>query len=298
MTIKRVITAGCSFSDVTFKISWPWVLQSRYPNLSFRHTGMMCQGQDLIQKKICLAVSEELKNYKPEELAVIVMWSGTERKAFYVDNPYFIKKRVLEWHKNSITWLFQFTNLYGKVDTKFQKQATNSRATLYNSNNGWYHSNYLDNDIEFIKKYFSTMDTIIGHAINSLENIIMCQNFCKVNNIKMYQTFYRDYVFSDLEKHKSNSNLSYLYNMLDFDSIITTKGMYEHLRPFEGTQNNNSRGGIFRHFFDMTIKDETMKYFCPDNFHPNHVGAAKWCDEVLVPGLKSKGFLDKENNDE
>lgn len=297
MTVKKIITGGCSFSDFSSKVTWPYALQQRYPNLSFRHTGMNGQGQELIQKKICLAVHEELQHCKPEELAVIVMWSGTERKTFYVDNSYYIQKIVRIWQNKNMFFsaINQFADLYGKLDPKHMKTAfinNGSAGTFYNSKGGWYICNFLYPDSQIAQEYISTMETSLGSIILSLENIIMCQNFCKVNGVKIYHTFYRDYAYTDLEENKNNVNLNYLYSMLDFDTILTTTGMYEYLRPYEGTSDNlKNMSGLFKNFFNMTIKDETKKYFLDDNVHPNYLGASKWSDEVLIPKLREKGLF-------
>lgn len=297
MTIKRVITGGCSFSDPSMQNTWPVVLENRYPNISFRHTGMGSQGQELIQKNICLALYEELKHYKPEEIAVIAMWSGTERKAFYVDNPDFVKHVAEEWPKRGLYFHLQFVDLYGKIDLDTAEcvQTTNEHDnfTHYNPKGGWYHCNYLMPDSRLTDEYFRSMETMVGHAIVSLESIIMCQNFCKTNNVKIFHTFYRDYAFTDLEKNKDNCNLNYLFDMLDFDSIISTKGIYEHLRPYDGNiVNTGNRGNLFRHIYELTNTDESKQYFCSDNWHPNYLGSTKWCDEVLIPKLTEKGFFE------
>lgn len=298
MKIKRVITGGCSFSDISAQNTWPCVLEERYPEISFRHTAMGSQGQELIQKNLCLAVYEELQKFDPEEIAVIAMWSGTERKAFYVDNPEFVKKVAVEWPNRGLYFHQQFVDLYGKIDPKTMEIAItdekySDKYTEYNPKGGWYHCNYLMPDSSLTDEYFRSIGSMVGPAIISLENIIMCQNFCKVNKVKIYHTFYRDYAFTDLEKNKDDCNLNYLYEMLDFDNIISTKGIYEHLRPFD--QNNYSTmtfGGIFRHIYNITHNDETKKYFCSDDWHPNILGSAKWCDEVLIPGLTNKGFFE------
>lgn len=298
MKIKKVITGGCSFSDIAGANTWPCVLENRYPDVKFRHTAMGSQGQELIQKNLCLAVYEELQNYKPDELAVIAMWSGTERKAFYVDNPEFVSQVAEEWPKRSLYFHQQFVDLHGKVDPAFTKKVLNSEVytdqfTNYDVRGGWYHCNYLMPDSKLTDHYFRSIGTLLGPSIISLENIIMCQNFCKANNVKIYHTFYRDYAFTDLEKNKDNCNLNYLYQMLDFDNIISTTGIYEYLRPYDGNvANPGGLGRLFRHIYEVTIKDETKQYFCGDNWHPNYLGSSKWCDEVLIPKLTEKGFFE------
>jgi len=68
--IRHIITSGCSFSDALPVYSWPNILERKLPFFSFTHVGMGSQGQDLIQKKACLAVTDALKQFKPEEILV------------------------------------------------------------------------------------------------------------------------------------------------------------------------------------------------------------------------------------
>ncbi|NBO29089.1 MAG: hypothetical protein EBX47_08820 [Synechococcaceae bacterium WB8_1B_057] len=248
---------------------------------------MGSQGQDLIQKKACLAVTDALKQFKPEEILVIVMWSGTERKSFYVDNPDFIEEVVKGWKMGSHWWGRQFCTLRNKVDQNiFVEDSKSGGKTYYNKEGGWYICNYLFPDSNFTQNYFDLTSTILGPAINSLENIIFLQNFCKVKGIKLAQTFYRNYVWTDIEENAENENLGYLFENIDHDTIVSKTGMYEYLRPYNAEKavyDNFSK--IFWKIMQVYKTDETAKYFLDDNWHPNELGATKWLNEVLIPYL-------------
>ena len=101
--IKHLITGGCSFSLYSIPHeNWlepltNW-LKIKNPNLTHNHTGYSSQGQELIQKKVTLSIIEALESgLKPEEIFVVVMWSGTFRKAWYIDNPNVITEFVKDW---------------------------------------------------------------------------------------------------------------------------------------------------------------------------------------------------------
>lgn len=290
--IKHIITSGCSFSDALLDHGWPRLLQKYFPNCSYEHLGLGSQGQDLIQKKASLAVVESLKKFRADEICVIVMWSGTERKSFFVDNKDFINEVVQGWKKGSQWWNKQFCDLKNNVDfSSFVVDPTTQNKTYYNKNGGWYICNYLSPDSEFTKRYFDLTSSLVGPVINSLENIIFLQNLCKVKGVKLVQTFYRDYTLNDIIENKHDQNVSYLYECLDFSTIASQTGMYEHLRPFD--PNNckiNPLHGIFAKIFKISLADDTNKYFTDDNWHPNELGATKWLEEVLVPYLSKVIF--------
>ncbi len=302
--IKHVITGGCSFSDETSESTWIYRLQDKihniHPEVTFRHTGFGGQGQELIQKKMSLALSESLEKYKPEEILVLPMWSGTERKAFYVDNKDYIQDIVEEWPKRGLSWNLQFADLYNRADPKNIKKVDSGSApydgnkiTDYNTEGGWYVCNYLMPDSKLSTEYFSSVSTIVGFATVSLENVVFLHNLCKIKGVKIYHSFYRNYVYDDIFQNKDHLNLNYLFNMWDHDTIVSTTGIYEHLRPIFEQYQQWDTGGLFKHtiFKFGLYTDESKQYFEIDNWHPNSLGSQKWVDEVLFPALQAKGIF-------
>jgi hypothetical protein len=290
--IKLIITGGCSFSDQYSIFTWPILLQqrvqSKYPKIKFRHTGMASQGQELIQKKISIALIEELENYKPNEILVLPMWSGTERKAFWIDNPEIVKETASNWSKNGLSWLLQFHNLYSELT---DPNLTSINNTRYDSAGGWYHCNYESPDSKISKEFFNIHSTVIGFATISLENIVFLHNLCKLKGVHIYHSFYRSYVYNDIHENREHQNLKYLYKMLDHDNIVDTTGMYEHLRPLKHANEGAYANNIFGKNAVMGDYSDTAQYFCSDNAHPNTLGTTKWLDEVLVPKLNEKKLL-------
>jgi hypothetical protein len=301
MPIKKIITGGCSFSDEFSQQTWPFrlseILTRFSPNVEFRHTGMSSQGQELIQKKMSLALIEELEKYEPDELLVLPMWSGTERKAFWVDNPEYVQDIAKQWKERDISWALQFGDLYSRpkpnfVDKVFVKSVNGyGRMTTYDTQGGWYHCNYLMPDSKLTDEFFKSSNTMVGYATTSLENIIFLQNLCKLKGVKIFQSFYRSYVYKDIYQNKDHLNLKYLYKQLDHDTIISTTGIYEHLRPEDENVEGWNQGGIFKHIFKFNDTDESRQYFESDNWHPNIKGSTKWVTEVLFPFLNSKNLF-------
>lgn len=252
MKIKKIITGGCSFTEGQ---TWASYLRSVVANNSCTlvNTAMSSQGQELIQKKVTLEVIESLKQYLPEELAVIVMWSGTERKALYVDNPYAIDKYFKHvWHQKN-------------DPVKDLKNKINHDAAWFCSNA----NSILSPEFatEPAKMHFSlTKDS--SYAVHvSLENIIFLQNFLAKNNIKYYHMFYMDYPLEDIEQYKDHGIVDYLYQQYDYSTLVDRKSIFTYLKEL-----NND---------DL--------YFRPDA-HPTGIGQKLWLDNVLLPYLEKRIF--------
>lgn len=297
MKIKHIITSGCSFAELV-EFNWPFIfekkIKERFPDTSFTHRGMTSQGNDLIQKKANLALSEALDNYDPSEIALIIMWSGTERKAFYVDNEHFISEVVEGWNNGSQAWGIQFADLKSNVDHQtYATHPANGRRTFYNKKGGWYICNYvLPHDSIFTKEFYNLSGTIIGPVTNSLENIIMLENTCKVKNVKLFHCFYRSYVYDDIIENKDHQNINYLFKQLDQENIISTTGLYEHLMPIVGDMEEHLIKYIWgKIWYRGQITEHVEKYFLDDHFHPNKLGSTKWVDDVLIPKLTERDFF-------
>ena len=120
--IKHLITGGCSFSHGPFpQDNWTGKLENNLrelnPNLTREHTGYLSQGQELIQKKVTLAIMDALdKGISSSDILVVVMWSGTYRKAFYIDNHYILNKMRNDWKQFEGGMSGQFLDLKNKLN--------------------------------------------------------------------------------------------------------------------------------------------------------------------------------------
>lgn len=284
--IKHLITGGCSFSHCIPNgiESWPGYitryLKNKNPKLTYKHTGYPSQGQELIQKKVMLEIIESLeRGTRPEDIQVIVMWSGTHRKAWWIDNKNIINEIVKLMSNNLINRrVSEFLSLKDGFTESASFKMANGKQYQYSSTGGWYFTvDGSECDAEFIKQYYMFDNTPIGigKTTISLENIIMLQNFCKLNNIKLIQQFYMDTVLEDIEQYKDHLNINYLYKQLDFNTVIKN-GIFNYLQKFLPT-------------VDASIAFDNKKgYFMDDRTHPGPLGVAAWCNNVLLPFLESK----------
>jgi hypothetical protein len=290
MKIKKIITCGCSFSEAE-QPTWPYQLETfitgkfivpehEKPRV-FEHLGAHGQGQELIQKKAMLALTDSLKEYEPEEIAVIVMWSGTTRKSFYIDNTRIINRIIRSWNDpNSMGITRQFADLKNKLSDKITLKRPRGDIE-YGVDGGWYITrDGIEDDVSL--DYFELVQTPYYHIHVSAENMIMLQNSCKANNVKFYQQYFMDFSYTDLEFGKEQQMIGYLVDQLDESTILSKQGMYEYLKD---CSDKLAESGQAEH-------DHTYFLSAGDN-HPNEKGHKKWVDDVIIPQLKEKGLFNE-----
>lgn len=289
--IKHLITGGCSFSAD----SSGWIkyiteyLMSINPELTCSHTGYYSQGQELIQKKVMLSIMEALESgINPEEIIVIVMWSGTHRKCWYIDNPDIINQIVKGWSKFVGGMSANFLDLKNSIgeSTALSTSASGDKFP-YNPNEGWYFTvDGSDSKLAFIQEHY-LLDRFHGGVSKthtSVENIVMLQNFCKLHGVTLYQQFFMDNVYQGIENHKNHQIIGYLYKQLDFNNMIKD-GMFEHLHTLLSVAREDSTN--ITHAERLSL-DVSTGYFAKDGFHPSSLGAKVWCDDILIPFLKER----------
>jgi hypothetical protein len=256
---------------------------------TFNHTGFNSQGQEMIQKKITLALVEAFENgYKPEDILVVVMWSGTHRKAWYIDNTAIVDEIINDFPKFKGGGTRQFLDLKNQItrDPKHFSTAY-SDGFEYNPDGGWFFTvNGSECSIEFVRQHYllDKQTPGLGKVHSSIENIIMLQNFCKLNRVTMIQQFFMDSVFADIENNKSHLMVNYLYKQLDFKNIIID-GMFEYLHGFLGV--SRDKAIYITHEERLKLQGDA-DYFHQDGFHPGATGHKLWVDNILIPLLRTK----------
>jgi hypothetical protein len=296
--ITHLITGGCSFSH-SQNADENWIgfladtLKERNPSLTIEHTGFLSQGQELIQKKVILAVMEALsKGINPSDILVTVMWSGTFRKAWYIDNEYILNKMRARWREFEGGMSVQFLDLKNEMIGDIAKFNTKN-GNIFNSAKcgGWYFTvNGSDCPLEFVQQHYlldGHMNDGIGKIHISAENIIMLQNFCKLKGVKFVHQFYMDSTYSDIINNKEHQLINYLYNQLDMDSIILN-GMFEYLHTLLNIPREQS---IYVTHDERKQLDEPYGYFNKDGFHPSAYGAELWTKNILIPFLETKKYI-------
>lgn len=277
MKYKKIITCGCSFSDPNTPYSWVKLLERNLkrvnPDLVFDHRGLSSQGNQLIQKKTVHAIHKALsEGYKPEEICVLVMWSGHERRSFYISNRDTVQRILDHWSKNKVKFELQFGNLENTGDsiTALGDMSTDLHIP-YNKNGGWYINSQYFNELPFFKEYFMFCPNLEESVMISLENMIMLQSLCKIHNIKLYEQFYMDNVRTLISEYKEFNEIKHLYDLLDRSNYVTSRSMHGYLKSIE-------------------VEDSQYFRSATDN-HPNAHGNMVWLNNILLPRLESTGFF-------
>jgi len=287
---KHLVTGGCSFSH-SQDIENNWVggvseyLKTYNPNITFSHTGYLSSGQEMIQKKMMLSITEELeRGTLGQDILAIVMWSGTYRKSWYIDNSFVIDAMVKDWSNFEGGMSNQFIDLKNEISNPNTFNTNNGSKFTYNKDGGWYFTvNGSDSNMEFVQQHYILDGYLqgVGKIHSSIENIVMLQNFCKLNNVKLVHQFFMDSVFEDIEINKNHQIINYLYKQLDKKNFIE-KGFFEYLHNL---LNISSKDAIDVTHEQRKILDKNTKYFAEDGFHPSKIGANLWVQNILIPFL-------------
>ncbi len=296
--IKHLITGGCSFSHSHVPHeSWIGFLENHIkelnPNATHEHTGFLSQGQELIQKKCILASLEAMeRGIAPSDILVVVMWSGTYRKAWYIENQHILSLMRKHWKNFEGGMCGQLLDLKNNMtQEKVQFETKNGSEFYHSKNGGWYFTvNGSDSQMEFVQQHYlldGDMCNGVGKVHTSIENMIMLQNFCKLHGIKFVHQFFMDTSYTDIERNKEHQIINYLYKQLDFEHMIKD-GMFEYVHtlinlPKEGCTNISHA--------DRIKLDEPYGYFSKDGFHPSQKAAEKWTNDILIPFLKNKKII-------
>lgn len=265
MPIKKIIASGCSFTDVRFNDTWPYLLKEKYPNYDYDFLGLESSGNEIIQKRASNAVTLALKEYKPEEILVIAMWSTAERKTFFLD--YYQAKELLDhWRRKDTEWNVssQFANLRAQLTNPVQlfkhKPSLQHDIVLNASESeGWYNIHNI-NDTQFCKLYFKEIHNPNASLNTSVENMLFLNMFCERQNIKLINSIILNNQLEDI--YNSNHEIV-TYLLPEFKKIKFAEPVYDYLKKF------NDRN-LFRE----------------DGMHPNKEGHRIYLNNVLLPWIE------------
>jgi len=262
---KILITSGCSFSeclvDPKHLMTWPKHLyESLKPNGFREHVSkaMGSQGNGLISRGIIYQTIKALETYRPEDILVGVMWSGSNRFDYRCENP-----DLLSFGRNN-------TDGWIENPTSFVDGADKNWVIM---NQSW---EYKESKIYY--KYFHSF---IGDAIYSLEHILRTQLFLKSKGVKYFFTNFTDnnivdYTSNTYTNHKEEVN--YLYNEIDFDCYLPVTS--EHRWVYDNS---------------ATKEEFHKKHYYNDHWtawvHPDTAQHKEFVDNVIYPWLLEKQYL-------
>jgi len=203
MAFKILITSGCSFTDTAWAQTWPVYLAKQLSNVKRKELGLGSSGNGLISRKVIYEVSNALKEYKPEEILVGVMWSNRDRHEFYTQRPL--------THNNADGWRQNPTN--------FIPGTSKSWNLLH-----WGWKNELS------KMHYSTFHDNIGSLIYTYEHILRTQWFLKLNGVPYFMSNITEELFNN--GIVDELDVKHLYELIDRTSFLPVKGEHEWAKEF------------------------------------------------------------------
>lgn len=273
--IKYLVTSGCSFTHDPRSPSWAYLLNDRlkdtYPDLFFKNTAYPSQGNIIIQKKAMYALSNLLdQKVNTDEILCVVMWSGLERQTFYIDGDYATNKLIkfLE-HDFEGGVEGQLLDLENRIPNSRKIVTKNNISFCINMSGGWYlRLPSMGCDAGDIDTYrLSDVFPSTHQVINTVENMVMLENFCKINNIKLVHQFFRQNVLDSILEYREHQSIKYLLKQLNHNMML------------------NEGQGEFCFNRNLVISKT--------NLHPSREGHAAYCNQILFPFLTDRGLLNE-----
>ena len=268
----HLVTSGCSFSDNCVNDTdvvpgrWPHFVAKRI-NAKLYNRGQGSCGNDWISKSVIYETQKLLDNgINPQNILVMVMWSGIDRKGK------FISRQETNNFKQLLNTEGGQANPINFIDSP-----TNENCLVANTSGylvGSLLCSFKNNNINTLKKELFKNITNEELAIESYEHFLRVQWFCKSNNIKLINL-----TFMDIMHYPEYStgpltgdfykNVKHLYDMIDFSNWIFW----------------NQTGGIYEYTKDMKLA------FYPDGTHPTSASHSHYVDCFLIPKLKTLGIV-------
>ena len=234
---KHVVTSGCSFTAWT-ELSWTVHLMAAL-NIPVYNYGCPSAGNSWIAKTAIHATQKLLTaGVEPEDIIVLVMWSGIDRKDSFISPATPNYEALINTRQaNPVEFLSRPLNgATGWESTKTGGYLLGSMACLFEQ--------------EAINKFKRSLirDYYCDEAlaIESYENFLRLQWYCQSKRIRLVNLTYMDimhyphYTMNTIGEVNSTyelfENIRHLHDMIDFDNWLfwnKTRGLYEYTRDNE-----------------------------------------------------------------
>lgn len=267
MSVNHIVTSGCSF---TAQPKWPHYLHTK-TNIPVYNLGQDSAGNDWISKTAIYQASKLLQsNINPEEILIVVMWSGIDRKGLFIS-----RQETDDYNK--------FITTEAECPVHFLNQPVNTKATtneqsgyILGSMDAYLGTRYArEHKVQWLSRL-----TLEEMAVESYEHFLRLQWFCKSYNIKLLNLTYSDILhypnsqFLDPKKTGLLTNdiyesVKHLHDMIDFNQWAfydETAGQFEYAL-------NNKLS------------------FDADGHHPSLSANEHYVDNFLIPILKEKALI-------
>jgi hypothetical protein len=225
--MKHIITSGCSFTrqwrrpgisgdeydfmkDIVSQHKWPHFIQKEYPNYKVINYGNPTNDNSVIVDSTIYGITKLLKeNIKPEDIKVIVQWSGWSRSSFFIskekqiENPlyYLNKDYVKKLHKNFEEKVQHFAHVNDFIN---EEKKYIGEHGYYILSGGYYGggAHIKARAIEFFNDFVEHILSAEERMLQYFKSILLLQSFCNERNIDykcftMHNNFSFDYTDKD-----------------------------------------------------------------------------------------------------
>jgi hypothetical protein len=267
--MKHIITSGCSFSEKGYR-TWPRHL-AKIPDTKVYTLGLASAGNSWIAKTAIQQAHALIQDrINSSDILMIVMWSGIDRKDLFIsarETPDF--NALVHPGKGEAAAINPVSFIDSNVDDLYV--SSNIDGYLVGSMHAYFdNENIRKAKKDLIMPFFSDESL----AIESYENFLRVQWFCKSNQIKLVNLTYMDIMHYPAPSHHVLTkdyyrNVGPLHDMIDFTDWIfwkNTGGMYEYSRD------NNL-------------------VFESDKVHPAQSAHSYFVDNFLMPELINRRYI-------
>lgn len=296
--MKYIITNGCSFTRQEKRLGfncndtdflndedkfWRWShhIQKKYPQYTVYNLGTPTNDNGVIVQSTIKKITELLNSgVSNSDIKVIIQLSEQNRNSFYISNSVATENDCLA-----------IDDITNSDDNKWAHLSAFAEDKHLETKWGYYlltggynvdHIHYPKDIIQIHAKYYSNQDS----SIRFFTNIILLQNFCKVNNIEdlfmfnlsynfitdvepaFYHTMEQVYLRKELPKFKidfktKNPYISYLYQNIDFTKFWFYKNKYTNVGgQLEWAISEFDYKVDKRLFMEHTSIDSNLETFC------------------------------------
>jgi hypothetical protein len=196
--MKILLTSGCSFTDIN-GITWPYHVNNTL-KFDLINLGLPSASNGIIYKRTINHIGDLLKNHKPSNILVGIMWSGVDRHDFYSDDPNITTNNMFECCMENPT----------NVTVDGEKRWIIMDA-------GWKE--------KYPKIFYENFHSNVNGRISTMEKIIFLQLYFKTIGIKYFMT-----TFVDIFKYITPmlcKETEHFHNMIDFSKFLPVNGCYE-----------------------------------------------------------------------
>lgn len=243
---KVLVVSGCSFTFEPW--NWPKYVAEEY-NLEIYNVGMGSMGNRLISRRVIAKIEQLLQEYKPEDILVGIMWSGSDRLDTWVpDNeiPSIESTQKLGFRQNPV------------------HISDEEHKNFWITNMHW-------TDNFSIAKGMYTND--VDNFLSTITDMLFAQYYLKAKGLDYFMTSFVDIFTGNHYWDENNSffnypDIKFFYNMID-QSKFTQENCNDWC-----WENQNEPG----HY----VKQENLDDKHPVG-HPNALGHEMYSKNVLIP---------------